>query len=136
LPAVLLFRGSLHQEDLMDVSRAVATMKGRADFAEKVGVVLVHIDLVRACPRPDEKKVVGLEIIPDKDKIEAIREDFLRRPGIFDIVVEAKAGRFQPGHDLLFLMVSGDCRENVQPVLTELFSRIKEEAVIKKEITG
>jgi molybdopterin synthase catalytic subunit len=120
----------------MDISRAVATMKGRADFIDKVGVALIHVDVVRACPRPGNKRVVALEILPDKDRTEAIREDFLRRPGIYDIVIEAKSGRFHPGEELLFLLVAGDVRENVQPVLAELFDRIKAEAIVKKEIVA
>jgi molybdopterin synthase catalytic subunit len=120
----------------MDISRAVSTMKARPDFGEKVGVVMIHHDLVCALSRQEDKQVVALEVSPDQVRIEAIREDLLRRPGIFDIVVEAKSGRFQPGHDLLSLMVAGDIRENVQPVLAELFDRIKAEAISKREITA
>lgn len=120
----------------MDISRAVSTMKARPDFIEKVGVVMIHNDLVCALSRHDNKQVAALEVSPDQEVIEGIREDLLKRPGIFDIVVEAKSGRFQPGHDLLSLLVAGDVRENVQPVLAELFDRIKAEAISKREITA
>jgi molybdopterin synthase catalytic subunit len=120
----------------MDISRAVATMKARPDFVEKVGLVMVHNDLVCAVSRQADRRVAALEVSPDQDRIEAIREDLLRRPGIFDIVIEAKSGRFQPGDDLLALLVAGDLREHVQPVLSELFERIRSEAIIKKEITA
>ncbi|MDA8163620.1 MAG: molybdenum cofactor biosynthesis protein MoaE [Desulfobacteraceae bacterium] len=75
-----------------------------------------------------------LEVTPDQEKIEMIREELMNRPGIFDIVVEAKSGRFKPGDDLLFLIVAGDIRENVKPVLSELLDRVKAEAIAKKEM--
>ncbi|MEJ2032196.1 MAG: molybdenum cofactor biosynthesis protein MoaE [Deltaproteobacteria bacterium] len=118
----------------MDITRAIAAMKAKPDFTEKVGMVLVHNGVVRAWSRTDTRLVIGLEVSPDQEKIEAIREELLRRPGIFDIIVEAKSGRFRPGDDLLFLIVAGDIRENVKPVLSELLDRIKGEAITKKEI--
>jgi molybdopterin synthase catalytic subunit len=47
--------------------------------------------------------------------------------------VEAKSGRLKPGDDLLFIIVAGDIRENVKPVLSDLLDRIKSEAVKKTE---
>lgn len=120
----------------MDISRAIAAMKERPGFAENVGMVLVHNGVVRAWSRAGKEQVTALEVTPDKDRIEEIREEFLKRPGIFDIVVEAKSGRFQPGDDLLFIIVAGDLRENVKPVLSELLDRIKAEAIAKREITA
>jgi len=43
-------------------------------------------------------------------------------------------GRFQPGDDILFIIVDGDIRENIKPVLSELLDRIKNEAIVKGEI--
>ena len=120
----------------MDISRAIAAMKQKPGFTEQVGMVLVHNGVVRAWSRTDRGQVVGLEVTPDQDKIDAIREEFRQRPGIFDIVIEAKSGRFQPGDDLLFLIVAGDLRENVKPVLAELLDRVKAEAISKREITS
>lgn len=118
----------------MNITRAIAAMKAKPDFIEKVGMVLVHNGVVRARSRNGEGLVVALEVSPDQEKIEDIREELLKRPGIFDIIIEAKSGRFRPGDDLLFLVVAGDIRENVKPVLAELLDRIKAEAITKKEI--
>lgn len=118
----------------MNISRAIAAMKERPGFTEKVGMILVHNGVVRAWSRQEAGRVVALEVTPDQEKIEAIREELLKRPGIFDIVVQAKSGRFEPGDDLLFLIVAGDIRENVKPVLSDLLDRIKGEAISKKEI--
>lgn len=118
----------------MDISQAIAAMKQKPGFAENVGMVLVHNGVVRAWSRKDKSDVTALEVTPDQAKIEAIRQEFLRRPGIFDIVIEAKSGRFQPGDDLLFLIVAGDIRENVKPALADLLDRVKAEAITKQEI--
>ena len=66
--------------------------------------------------------------------MEQLRQEYLQRPGIYEIVIEARSGRFQPGDDLLFLLVAGDLREHVKPVLAELLDRIKAEAVGKREL--
>ena len=120
----------------MDISKTIAKMKENPKFAKNVGMVLVHNGTVRAWSRQDKSDVAYLEVTPDLTKVEAIRQEFLSREGIYDIIVEAKSGRFQPGDDLLFLIVAGDLRENVKPVLAELLDRIKAEAVSKKEIAA
>ena len=118
----------------MDISKTIAEMKKNPAFAENVGMVLIHNGVVRAWSRKTREGGTALEVTPDQAKVEAIRREFLQRPGIFDIVIEAKSGRFQPGDDLLFIIVAGDIRENVKPVLGELLDRIKSEAIGKKEV--
>lgn len=118
----------------MDISQRIAEMKKQPGFQDNVGMILIHNGVVRNWSRKDKSKVQALEVTPDLDKIEAIRQEFLKREGIFDIAVEAHSGRFQPGDDLLFLIVAGDLRENIKPVLSELLDRIKSEAISKREI--
>ncbi len=118
----------------MDISKTIARMKENPEFAKNVGMVLVHNGIVRAWSRKDKENVSHLEVTPDLKKVEAIRQEFLKKQGIYDIIVEAKSGRFVPGDDLLFLIVAGDLRENVKPVLADLLDRIKAEAISKKEI--
>ena len=118
----------------MDISQRIAEMKKDPGFKAKVGMVLVHNGVVRAWSRKDGQEVVALEVSPDYDRIEEIRQEFLQRPGIFDIVIEPLAGRFEPGDDLLYIIVAGDIRENVKPVLSEVLDRVKAGPISKKEI--
>ena len=118
----------------MDISKAIQELKKRPGFTDQVGMVLIHNGVVRNWSRADRSRVSALEVRPDLAKIEKIREEYLRREGIFDIVIHACVGTFQPGDDLLFIIVAGDLRENVKPVLAELLDRIKAEAVEKREI--
>jgi molybdopterin synthase catalytic subunit len=118
----------------MDISKTIATMKQRPDFNDNVGMILIHNGTVRSWSRKDRQEVAALETVVDDQKIEALRSEYLQRPGIYEIVVEAKSGRFLPGDDLLFIIVAGDIRENIKPVLAELLDRIKAEAVSKNEV--
>ena len=118
----------------MDISQRIAEMKQQPGFQDNVGMILIHNGVVRNWSRKDKSKVKALEVTPDLNKIEAIRQELLQREGIFDIAIEAHGGEFQPGDDLLFLIVAGDLRENIKPVLSELLDRVKSEAIAKREI--
>jgi len=118
----------------MDISQRIAEMKQQPGFQDNVGMILIHNGVVRNWSRKDKSKVKALEVTPDLNKIEAIRQELLQREGIFDIAIEAHCGEFQPGDDLLFLIVAGDLRENIKPVLSELLDRVKSEAITKREI--
>ena len=117
----------------MDISREIAAMKEEPGFADHVGMILCHNGTVCAWSRTKEGTVTCVDVHPDQPRIEQLRQEYAVRPGIFRILVEARQGRLQPGDDLLFIMVAGDIREHVKPVLAELLDRIKAEAVIKTE---
>ncbi len=118
----------------MDISKEIARLKEDPEFCQNVGMVLVHNGTVRAWSRDSRENVEYLEVHPDYAKIEAIRQEFLQREGVHAIVIEALEGRFEPGDDLLYMIVAGDVRENVKPALADLLDRVKAEAVNKKEI--
>ncbi|MCD6389561.1 MAG: molybdenum cofactor biosynthesis protein MoaE [Desulfobulbaceae bacterium] len=118
----------------MDITKTIAHMKENPEFAANVGMILAHNGVVRGWSRADREKVEFLEVVADQNKIEAIRQEQLKREGIFDIKIEARSGRFQPGDDLLFIVVAGDFRENVKAVLSDTLEKIKTEGVAKKEI--
>ena len=117
----------------MNISKTIAELKKRHDFCEKVGMILIHNGVVRSWSRKDGTAVSGLETEVDQGRIEQLRCNYLAWPGIYEIIIETESGSFQPGDDLLFILVAGDLREHVKPVLSELLDRIKAEAVRKKE---
>ncbi len=119
---------------MMDISQTIAALKQQPGFAENVGMVLIHNGTVRGWSRHDRQGVTALEVSPDQKKIEEIRQEFLKWPGIFDIKIEALAGTFAPGDDLLFLVVAGDIRENVKAALAGLLDRVKAGPIKKREI--
>ena len=118
----------------MDISKAIAELKKEPGFADNVGMVLVHNGMVRGWSRKDHSEVTGIEITPDLEKMEEIRQEIEAREGIFRAVAHARSGLMQPGDDVLFLIVAGDIRENVKPALADFLDRVKSEAVTKREI--
>jgi molybdopterin synthase catalytic subunit len=117
----------------MDITAAIAAMKREPGFARNVGMVLVHNGVVRGWSRADGAAVSAVEVTPDPARVEALRREYEGRPGIWRILVEAHGGRLVPGDDLLFILVAGDIREHVKPVLAELLDRLKAEAISKVE---
>ena len=118
----------------MDISKTIAELKKRPDFNDNVGMILIHNGVVRNWSREDHASVSGLETEVDHALIEKLRQEYLKKPGIYEIIIETESGSYQPGDDLLFIIVAGDLRDHIKPVLSELLDRVKAEAVSKKEI--
>ncbi|OIQ50763.1 molybdenum cofactor biosynthesis protein MoaE [Desulfovibrio caledoniensis] len=118
----------------MDINKALADLKKEPGFVENVGMVLVHNGVVRGWSRKGHEEVTAIEITPDFEKMEEIRQEIEGREGIFRAWCHANSGHMQPGDDVLFLIVAGDIRENVKPALADFLDRVKSEAVTKKEI--
>ncbi len=118
----------------MDIGKTIAELKSRPDFSQNVGMLLIHNGTVRSWSRKDRSAVQSIEVLPDHHKIETLRDEFLQHEGIYEIIIEANEGMLFPGDDLLFIIVAGDIRENVKPVLAELLDRVKSEAVTKREV--
>jgi molybdopterin synthase catalytic subunit len=118
----------------MDITRAIEALKKEPGFADKVGMILVHNGTVRSWSRQDGAQVSAIEVRPDNLKLEQLRREYEKRQGIFRVLLEARSGVLRPGDDLLFIVVAGDIREHVKPVLSELLDRVKSEAVSKREI--
>jgi molybdopterin synthase catalytic subunit len=118
----------------MELSTVLAELKMDPEFTDNVGMVLIHNGVVRSWSRSDRRPVRRIRVTPDRERMELLRKEFQSRPGIFRVIVHAFDGELAPGDDLLYLIVAGDIRENVKPVLSDLLDRIKAEAVIKEEI--
>lgn len=118
----------------MDINQALADLKKEPGFTDNVGMMLVHNGIVRGWSRKDRAGVTSIEITPDYEKMEEIRQEIEARDGIFRAVCHANSGTMVPGDDVLFLIVAGDIRENVKSALADFLDRVKAEAVSKKEI--
>lgn len=117
----------------MDVAALIQSWKKEPEFVRRVGMVLSHHGMVRGTRRSDGKSVTRLVVTPDQERIEALRCEYEQYPGIYRIAVDAHEGSLEPGDPLLELVVAGDIREHVKPVLAELLDRIKAEGVKKEE---
>ena len=117
----------------MDISKTIASLKAEPGFLEKVGMVLVHNGVARATSR-NGAPVGKLEVTVNQELVEAIRREGEAMPGMFRVLVTANAGVFVPGDDLLFIIAAGDIREHVLASLTHTLTRVKSEAITKREI--
>ena len=57
----------------MDISKTLQELKKRPEFADNVGMILIHNGVVRNWSRQDRAKVTAVEVTPDHEKIAALR---------------------------------------------------------------
>ena len=116
----------------MNIDNIMQRIKTHPDF-DKVGMVLCHNGVVRATAR-DGRKVSGLRVSVDHEKLDRIIRQQRQSPGIVDIQVEIAEDRdLKVGDDVMLLVVAGDIRENVIAVLTETLNTIKSTVTDKTE---
>ncbi len=98
----------------------------------KVGMIVCHNGVVRATSRAG-LPVAHLDIDVDAGAWEDILRQMRAEPGIAAIEARLLTGRRCVGEDVMFVVVAGDIRENVFPVLEKTVNRLKKEAVRKRE---
>ncbi len=109
-------------------------VRDRIDPA-RVGMIVCHNGIVRGTSR-DGQIAEYLDIDCDGEAWDRILDEYRRRPGISAVEAHLFTGRRQVGDDVLLVVVAGDIRENVFPVLEEVVNRLKAEAVVKREKLG
>ena len=108
----------------MDITRLIYTIKRHPDY-DKVGMILCHNGVVRGTSR-DGRKVSGLKITVNYEKLRQVLEEQKKRPGIIEILVEFAENRMLSiGDDVMLLVVAGDIRDNVIAVLGDTLNAIK-----------
>jgi len=116
----------------MNADKLISSVKSHPEY-DKVGMILCHNGVVRATSR-DGKKVTGLRVEVDKDRLEAVLAEYRARPGIIDIQVEIAADKdLSVGDDVMMLVVAGDIREHVIETLTDTLNDIKSTVTSKTQ---
>jgi len=116
----------------MNINELMNSIKAHPDF-DKVGMILCHNGVVRATSR-DGRKVSGLRVSVDHEKLDRIISEQKQSSGIIDIQVEIEENRdLEVGDDVMLLVVAGDIRENVIAVLTDTLNLIKSTVTDKTE---
>ncbi len=116
----------------MDIERMINQIKQRPDF-DRVGMVLAHNGVVRGTSR-DGRKVSGLRVSVDHEKLERILEQERRTQGILDIIIEIAEDRdLAVGDDVMILIVAGDIRDTVIKVLERTLNAVKSTVTSKTE---
>ncbi|MDJ0624414.1 MAG: molybdenum cofactor biosynthesis protein MoaE [Desulfocapsaceae bacterium] len=110
----------------------VDEVKGHPDYA-KAGMILCHNGVVRETSR-DGRKVSGLAVDVDWQKLDEIIAAQKKRHGIIEILVEINEGKdLAIGDDVMYIVVAGDVRETVLSVLTDTLNQIKATVTSKTE---
>ena len=117
----------------MDLNKMIATIKANPNF-HKTGMIASHIGIVRSFSR-NGKSVEAVDVEFDQAKIEQILSDMKSRPGIVDVLIQTNTGHLAVGDEIMAVVVAGDIRENVFPVLIDTVERLKSEASTKTETT-
>jgi len=108
----------------MDLMNLVDRIKHHPEY-DRVGMILCHNGVVRQTSR-DGRKVRGLRIRVNHEKLRTVIETHKARPGIIDILVEIAADRdLAVGEDVMLIVVAGNIRENVIRTLTDTLNAIK-----------
>ena len=116
----------------MSLTRLINNIKKHPDY-HQAGMILCHNGVVRSTSR-DGRKVSGLTISVDNEKLEQVIESNKQTPGIIEILVDINENRhLSVGDDVMFLVVAGDIRENVIQVLTDTLNAIKSTVTHKTE---
>jgi molybdopterin synthase catalytic subunit len=115
----------------MELTALIDRIKSQPDYA-KVGMILSHNGVVRGTSR-NGQHVSGLTVSVDREALDDILAEQRQRPGIVDIVVEFREGSLKVGDDLMFIVVAGDLRDHVIPVLEDTLNAIKKRVARKTE---
>jgi molybdopterin synthase catalytic subunit len=114
----------------------IKNVKRKTDF-QKTGAIALFIGLVRGeTLKGDKVQKLELEAYEEKanEILASICNDLKKKQGIVDVQIHHLLGEFSVGEDLVYVLVAGDHRKNVFPVLEEAVERYKKEApIFKKE---
>jgi len=116
----------------MDLQHMMNQIKQRSDF-DRVGMILAHNGVVRGTSR-DGRKVSGLRVSVDHDKLQRILDRERQTPGIVEISIEIVEDRdLSVGDDVMVLIVAGDIRDTVIAVLERTLNAVKATVTQKTE---
>ncbi|MEN6464200.1 MAG: molybdenum cofactor biosynthesis protein MoaE [Syntrophaceae bacterium] len=116
----------------MNLTVMIEKVKERPDFA-RAGMILTHTGIVRGSSR-DGSPVREVEVRADREALARVTAEMKTRPGIIEVLAEVRDGRLKVGEEIMNVVVAGDIRENVFPVLIDTVNRIKAEVTRKQEL--
>ena len=116
----------------MNPNDFIQAVKRHPDYG-KVGMILCHNGVVRKTSR-DGREVSGLSVSVDHEKLKEVIEEYKKRPGIVEILIEIVEGKdLAVGDDVMLLVVAGDIRENVISTLSDTLNAVKTIVTSKTE---
>jgi molybdopterin synthase catalytic subunit len=121
----------LRRASHMGLMTLIDKVKSHPDYAN-VGMILCHNGVVRGTSG-DGRRVSGLTLTVDGEALNAILAEQRQRTGIVEILVQIRHGSLKVGDDVMFIVVAGDFRDHVIPVLEDTLNAIKKRVTHKVE---
>lgn len=115
----------------MTMMDLIAQVKAHPEY-HRVGMILCHNGVVRGTSR-DGKPVTELDVMADRSRLAEIVAEMKQRPGIIEVLAEVREGTLEVGDDVMYVVIAGDFRENVFPVLMDTVNTIKRDVTKKAE---
>ncbi len=116
----------------MNLMSMIDTIKKHPDY-DKAGMILCHNGVVRSTSR-DGRKVSGLKVVVNQEKLKQVINEYKKRPGIIEIIAEITDNKdLSVGDDVMLLVVAGDIRDNVISTLSDTLNAIKTTVTNKTE---
>jgi molybdopterin synthase catalytic subunit len=132
----MVTHAGVHEKGKFSLINALNEVKNKEDF-RKAGAITIFIGIVRGETLKGEKvQKLTLEAYEEKanEVLTKICDDLKRKKGIVDVQIHHFLGEFDVGEDLVYVLVAGEHRKNIFPVLEEAVERYKTEApIFKKE---
>jgi molybdopterin synthase catalytic subunit len=132
----LFSQAKVHEKGTCSLSGIINKVKSGNKF-QKVGAIALFIGVVRGETLGGKKvQKLMLEAYEEKanETLANICDDLRKKQGIVDVQIHHLLGEFNVGEDLVYVLVAGDHRKHVFPVLEEAVERYKKEApIFKKE---
>jgi molybdopterin synthase catalytic subunit len=116
----------------MDMQKLIRRIKEHPEY-DKVGMILCHQGVVRSTSR-DGQKVSGLRVSVDHAKLKQVVDTYKQKEGIVEVLVEiAEEKDLALGDTVMLLIVAGDIRDRVIPVLNDALNALKKTVTHKTE---
>jgi len=116
----------------MEIMNLIDRIKQHPDY-HRAGMILCHNGVVRETSR-EGRKVSGLRLRVDHERLKQVIDTHKTRPGIIEILVEIAEDRdLSVGDDVMLLVVAGDIRENVISALTDTLNAVKSSVTEKTQ---
>ena len=115
----------------MEITTLIQKIKAHPQSA-KVGMMLCHVGIVRGASL-NGRPVSGLDLTVDHQALESILAEQKKRPGIVEILVQIQEGSLKVGDEIMLIVVGGDLRDHVIPVLADTLNAIKKRVTHKTE---
>jgi len=114
------------------LNNMIKRIKNHKDYL-KAGMILIHNGIVRETTR-DGKRVKGLRVKVDWQKVREIIDKNKKKKGIIEIYVDIIEDKYlKVGDDIMYILVAGDIRDNVIPVLEDVLNEVKSKATSKEQ---